>query len=268
MYDQVHKAFDNRVYEEEYKVMNTIGIVDLFKMLKKRWWIILLVSVLGIALTTALTKYVLIPQYTSTTQLLVSRQNTNTQSIELGEIETNIQMINTYRDIIEDPVVIDKVINELGTDLSEVDLQKKVDIITQDDSQIFGIKVTDTDPDRAAEIANLMAATFQENIDDIINVENVAILSKAKVNPVPVSPNLMLNQIVGLLVGFLLGMILSIVLATKDKKVHDEKVITEKLGWIHLGSITEMTKAELVVEEKKPIFTVSANQPKKVLGGD
>lgn len=249
-------------------MMNMIGVVDLFKMLKKRWWIILLVSLLGIALTTVLTKYVLIPQYTSTTQLLVSRQNTNTQSIELGEIETNIQMINTYRDIIEDPVVIDKVINELGTDFSEVELQNKVDIITQDDSQIFGIKVTDTDPERATEIANLMAATFQENIDGIINVENVAILSKAKVNPVPVSPNLMLNQIVGLLVGLLLGLILSIILETLDKKVHDEKVITELLGWIHLGNITEMTYAERTIEENQPVFMVPANRPKKVLGGD
>lgn len=249
-------------------MINMIGMVDLLKMLKKRWWVIVLLSLMGIALTTALTNYVLIPRYSSTTQLLVSRQDMNTQSIELGEIETNIQMINTYRDIIEDPVVIDKVINELGNTMSEVELQQKVEVITQDDSQIFGIKVTDTDPNRAAEMANLMAATFQENIDGIINVENVAILSKAKVNVVPISPNLSLNQVVGLLVGFLLGMILSIVLETMDKKVRDEKVITEKLGWIHLGNITEMSKSETATEEKKSGFTVPANHAKKALGGD
>ena len=255
-------------YEEEHKMMKMIGMVDLFKILKKRWWVITLLILMGIALTTLLTNYLLIPQYTSTTQLLVSRKNTNTQSIELGEIEKNIQMINTYRDIIEDPVVIDRVINELGTDLSEIELQSKIDIITQDDSQIFGIKVTDSDPTRAAEIANLVAATFQENINDIINVENVAILSKAKVNSDSISPNLMLNQIVGALVGFLLGMILTIILETMDKKVHDERIITEKLGWIHLGNITEMTKAEGSIEEKQPVFTAPANHSKKVLGGD
>ncbi|WP_373472033.1 YveK family protein [Carnobacterium alterfunditum] len=249
-------------------MMNTIGMADLYKMIKKRWWVIVLVSVVGIALTTILTNYVLIPQYATTTQLLVSRKNVNTQSIEIGEIETNIQMINTYRDIIEDPVVIDKVINELGNTLTGVELQKKIEIITQEDSQIFGIKVTDTNPNRAAEIANLVAATFQENIDGIINVENVAILSKAKANPVPVSPNLMLNQVVGVLVGFLLGLILSIILETRDKKVHDEKIITEKLGWIHLGNITEMTLREVAEEEKKQIVTVATNHSKKVLGGD
>lgn len=249
-------------------MMNTIGMLDLFKLLKKRWWVIVLLTLAGAGLTTILTNYVLIPQYTTTTQLLVSRQDMNTQSIELGEIETNIQMINTYRDIIEDPVVIDKVRNELENNLSENELQQKIDVITQDDSQIFGIKVTDTDPNRAAEIANLVADTFQENINGIINVENVAILSKAKVNSDPISPNLLLNQIVGLLVGFLLGLILSIILETMDKKVHDEKIITEKLGWIHLGSITEMTKAEVTIEEKQPVFNVVTNHPKKALGGD
>jgi len=249
-------------------MMNMIGIVDLFKMIKKRWWVIVLVSVMGVALTTILTNYVLIPQYATTTQLLVSRKNVNTQSIELGEIETNIQMINTYRDIIEDPVIVDKVINDLGNTLAEIELQKKVEIITQEDSQIFGIKVTDTDPKRAAEIANLMAETFQENLDGIINVENVAILSRAKANLDPISPNLMLNQVVGVLIGFLLGMILSIILETKDKKVHDEKIITEKLGWIHLGNITEMTPSEVATEEKNHVITIATNHSKKVLGGD
>lgn len=128
--------------------------------------------------------------------------------------------------------------------------------------------MTDTNPNRAAEIANLVAATFQENIDGIINVENVAILSKAKANPDPVSPNLMLNQVVGVLIGFLLGMTLSIILETKDKKVHDEKIITEKLGWIHLGNITEMTPSEVAAEEKNHVITIATNHSKKVLGGD
>ena len=63
-------------------------------------------------------------------------------------------------------------------------------------------------------------------------------------------------------------MILSIILETTDKKVRDEKVITEKLGWIHLGNISEMSKSETAVEEKKSGFTVSTNHTKKVLGGD
>ncbi len=249
-------------------MMNTIGMIDLFKMLKKRWWVILLLSLIGIAFTSVLTIYVITPKYSATTQLLVSRQDVDTQSIELGEIETNIQMINTYRDIIEDPVVIDKVVEELGNTLSDDELQQKVDVITQDDSQIFGIKVTDTDPNRAADIANLIATTFQENINNIINVENVAILSKAKADPTPVSPNLLLNQVVGVLVGFLLGMTVSIVLETMDKKVRDEKVITEKLGWIHLGNISEMAKSETAIEKKEIDYTVSANHTKKALGGD
>lgn len=249
-------------------MMNTIELLDLLKIMKKHWLVIILLTMVGVALSTIVTNYVLIPKYATTTQLLVSRKDANAQSIELGEIETNIRMINTYRDIIEDPVVTDKVINQLGSTLTEVELKKKVEFITQEDSQIFGIKVIDTDPNRAAEIANLMAATFQENIGGIINVENVAILSKAKVNIEPISPNLMINQSVGLVVGFILGLTLSVILETKDKKVHDEKIITEKLGWIHLGNITEMTTSEVAEEEKKQVITLATSHSKKVLGGD
>lgn len=236
----------------------TIGMVELLNIIKKRWLIILLMGVLGCGAASAFTIYLINPQYTATTQLLVSRDYIEDQTVELGDIQTNIQLINTYRDIIKDSVVVDAVLKKVGGSLSETELSQKIEIVIQSDSQIFGIKITDTSPERAAEIADSVALTFQENIDNIINVDNVAILSPAKINHSPVSPNLLFNQVIGCFVGILLGMILALMFAFLDKRMYDEDSVLEELNWASLGSITEMTKKErlqqvepIAVEKKK-----------------
>ena len=63
-----------------------------------------------------------------------------------------------------------------------------VEIGANQNSQVFSLTVTGPNADEAAEIANEIAATFQSAIVDIMNVENVSIISTAAVNSKPISP--------------------------------------------------------------------------------
>lgn len=220
----------------------TIGILELFRIVKKKWYILVITAVLGLVSGFAITEYFISPQFSSATKLLVSRPQSGDQSLDLGEIQTNIQMINTYRDVIQDAVVLDKVSTKMNSQLTQQDLAEKIEVLIQEDSQIFGIQVVDTDPHRAALIANNVATTFSDNIGGIINVENVAILSPAIPDEVPVSPNLLFNMVISAFAGILLGLSIIMIWTILDTKVHDESIIREELNWINLGSVTSMNK--------------------------
>lgn len=58
--------------------------------------------------------------------------------------------MNTYREILQDSVVLDKVREELGNTLSEEELKDKTGIFDRSDSQILDVRVMDTNPQRAA----------------------------------------------------------------------------------------------------------------------
>lgn len=229
-----------------------ISLVELFNVIKKRISMIVSLGLVGLIIASIFTFFIATPQYNATTQILVNRTTESTEGIQLNDINTNVQMINTYKDIIKGPVILEEVSQDLKTDLSASELAGKIEIITQDNSQVFSLTVTDENPYEAAEIANSIASTFKNEIGNIMNVDNVTIISEAVANTSPVSPNTPLNLIIGLLLGLMIGVGLAFVTEFLDKTVKDEKFITEQLGWTNLGKVSEMSDDELKSEQQIP----------------
>src|SRR5699024_8070963 len=121
------------------------------------------------------------------------------------DINTSIQLINTYSDIIRNNVILDPVIEELNLDMTVKGLRENVSVQTENDSQVFSIQVQDENPYQASEIANTIASFFQKEIYEIMNVDNVTVISSAMPNVNPISPNNPLNIIIGVLLGGMIG---------------------------------------------------------------
>lgn len=222
-----------------------ISLLELFEILKKRIGMILGLSLVGLILSFAFTFFIATPQYSSTTQLLVSRTQ-STEIIQRSDIDTNLQLINTYKDIIKGPVILDDVRETLNLNLTHGQLSEKITISNEQNSQVFSVRVTDDNPYDAATIANTTAQIFQNKIGDIMNVDNVTIISEAIPNTNPVSPNIVLNLAIGALLGLMLGVGIAFVLEFLDNTVKDERFITEELGWSYLGSVKESAVDELI----------------------
>ena len=227
-----------------------ISLVELFDILKKRMAWIINATLLGVLLAAIYTFFIAVPEYSSTTQLLVNRTQ-QSEVIQQSDINTNVQLINTYKDILKSPVVLDDVRDDLNLDLSHSELSNKMSISTQDNSQVFNIQVTDGNPYDAAIIANTTASVFQEKLPDIMNVDNVSVISEGVPNENPISPNNVLNLAIGLVLGAMIGIGLAFLFEFMDNTVKDEKFIVEELGWTNLGRISEMTPEELQSNAKQ-----------------
>lgn len=227
-----------------------ISLSELFATLKKHLSLFISLGLIGLITATGFTFFIATPQYDATTQILVNRTTESTEGLQLNDINSNVQMINTYKDIIKGPVILNEVRENLGTNLTTTELSDKIEITTQENSQVFSLTVTDESPYEAAEIANSVADTFQNEIGKIMNVDNVTIISEAAPNTNQISPNNVLNLIIGLLVGLMLGIGISFLLEFVDKSVRDERFITDTLGWSVLGSVSEMSNDELQAELK------------------
>lgn len=222
-----------------------ISLVELFEILKKRLSMIVSLALIGLILAATFTFFIATPKYSATTQILVNQSSQNTDGIQLSDINTNVQMINTYRDIIKGPVILEGVIETLELDATVTELSDQLEVATQDNSQVFSLNVTSENPYTASDIANTTAGTFQEEVGNIMNVENVTVIAEAVPNIDPVSPNNVLNLIIGLLLGGMVGVGAAFLLEFMDKSVKDERFITETLGWSTLGNVSEMSDDEL-----------------------
>ncbi len=221
----------------------TISINDIFKTLKKRWKLIMLLTLIAALISGSISYFLLTPVYQSSTQILVNQKQSENQ-LDSTQIRTNIDMINTYSVIIKSPAILEKVIDELELDQSVDQLSEKITINSQENSQVFSLTVHDSNPTKAVEIANTVSSIFQKEIKEIMNVDNVSILAKAEVkgNPTPVKPSPLLNIAIAVVVGLMAGIGLAFLLEYLDNTIRDEKDIETLLDLPLLGSIQKISQ--------------------------
>lgn len=218
----------------------TISLKELFQTIKKRLWLIVLLTVLATTTSGVVSYFLLTPIYQSSTQLLVNQTKSEQAQFTSADIQTNLQLINTYNVIIKSPAILNKVSENLDGEVTAGQLNGMITVGSANNSQVLDITVQNADPVLAATIANVTAQTFQTEVVNIMNVDNVSILSGAQVgeNPSPIKPQPVLNMAIAFVVGLMAGVGLAFLLEFFDNTVKDEQDVEKLLGLPVLGSIT------------------------------
>lgn len=244
----------------------TISLYDIFKVLKKRIVLILSITIISTLAAAIISFYVLTPIYQASTQILVNQKTSEQQNqIQTTDIQTNLQLINTYNVIIKSPVILSKVIEILDLNTTPSALSNQITVSNANNSQVVNISVQDEQAYLAVDIANTVAQVFQEKIKELMNVDNVNILSPAELpeNPSPVKPNKMLNMAIALVIGLMVGVGLAFLLEYLDTTIKTEQDVEELLGLPILGFVSKITdtnsEVPLTVKSKRAVRRENVN---------
>ncbi|MEK4027773.1 MULTISPECIES: Wzz/FepE/Etk N-terminal domain-containing protein [Bacillaceae] len=224
----------------------TISLRELVGTLKKRFKLILLITFAAALISGVISYFVLSPVYQASTQLLVNQAKSEQQLYNPAEVQTNLQLINTYNVIIKSPAILDKVVRNLDLDMTAAEINGKINVQSEKDSQVVNVAVQDEDPTIAADIANETARVFQNEIVKIMNVDNVSILAEAEASDSlsPVKPKPLLNIVIALVVGLMVGIGLAFLLEYMDNTVKTEQDVEKLLELPVLGSVTVIHAAK------------------------
>lgn len=241
----------------------TISLKEIFDILRKHLTSILISMFVGLALAAIVTFFVLTPKYRSQAQLIVTLPQTETTNA--NDVNMNLQMINTYKELVTGDLVInqvkDRIESEYGIDKSVQELKDSVEVTQSQNSLMFSIRATDTSSVYAANIANTTALVFQENAKDVLSVDKISIISNAEASSSPVSPNNKLNLAIGLVLGIIVGVGIAFLLELLDRTVKDNKYVTETLGFTILGTVPQMSAKEVnaTIQKKPSIQMIKKN---------
>jgi len=225
-----------------------LDLREIFGILKRRKKLIVLITLLTTLASGVFSSFFITPIYDASTEILVNKSENEQGSVyNINDINTDLKLISTYSVIIKSPRIIDIVIEEYKFDILEEELVNKIKINTVKDSQVMKITVEDPDQHDAARMANAIAAVFKREIVNIMNVDNVQILTEAKNEaiPAPVKPNTTLNIAIAFVLGLMVSVGLSFLLEYLDNTIKTEEEVERLLGYPVLGIIG-------TIEDDKP----------------
>ncbi|NUC15954.1 capsular biosynthesis protein [Bacillus mycoides] len=240
----------------------TISLKELFHILKKRLAMILVIA-FGAAIVSAIISFFFMtPIYESSTQILVNQKKQEGAMIQYNEVQTNIQLTNTYKVIIKSPVILEQVKEKLGLNITVQELNKRIEVTNEKDSQVVAVTAQDKDPKVARDIANTIAEIFKGEVAKIMSVDNVTVLSKAEImeNQSPIKPVPVLNIAIAFIVGLMVAFGFVFLLEFLDNTVKKEEDVENLLGLPVLGIVARMD------EEAQTSRSVHAPSSRKVRG--
>ena len=218
----------------------TLNLEDILDVIKRNLLMISIMTLLFGCIAAFGTLFLVTPKYEANTQILVS-QSQQSEVIESQEIQASLQLVNTYRDIIKSPTVLDDVIQNLNLQETTSSVSGKIEVTNQDQSQVLTVTVTDESAQVAEDIANEVAVVFQDKVVEVMSVDNVSVLATADVgdNPSPVSPQPIINIAIGLILGLLVGLGIAFLRAFLDKRLQTEEDIEKYLELPVIGTVAK-----------------------------
>lgn len=222
----------------------TISLKDIFATLRKHLMLIVTITLLAVMVSAGVTFFLMTPKYDASTQILVNQSNANSNTIyqQANTVQTNVQLVNTYSVIINNPSVLNQVIKKLNLDMTASELKGMLTVSTEQNSQVFSLTAETDSPSQSVQIVNGVASAFKSQVQKVMNVDNVSILSPANVASSlnPVKPKTTINLAIAFVVGLMMSVGLAFLLDYMDNTIKTEEDIEKILGLPVLGVISEI----------------------------
>ncbi|MDN7244587.1 YveK family protein [Planococcus shenhongbingii] len=219
---------------------------DIFNTLKKRAGMIGLLTILAIVVSGVVSFFLVTPSYETTTQILVSRSQSESTELANEDVQTDLQLISTYSDIIKSPAILEQVKIKLGLPYSVAELNQKITVSASENSQVLNISATDEEPGTAVRIANTTAEVLIAEIPKLMNVENVSLLYAAVLNEnaSPLKPDILLNLAIAAAIGLMIGVSAAFLFEYLDTTIKNGQDIKASLGVPVLALISPISEQE------------------------
>ncbi|SFG65414.1 YveK family protein [Oribacterium sp. WCC10] len=158
----------------------TIDLVELFFELKKHIVLLILSLIIGGGVGYAISRFVMVPTYTSTSIIYVMSKETTLTS--LADLQIGSQLTADYKVLVTSRTVMENAIKKLNIEgMDYLDLRKKITLNNPNNTRILNISVLDTDPKRAKELTDAVSECASDYIADIMEQDPPKIIEYGEI---------------------------------------------------------------------------------------
>ena len=183
-----------------------ISISEIFEALKKRWILIVSITLVATLISGILSFFVIKPTYEASTKVFVGKEESSLEGYNTNDIQMYQKLLQTYAETIKTNEVVQAAINSTNADLSVKDVKDSLTVTPIADTQILQIKYKNNDPEVAKSILENITNEFVILSKELVPNGNVRVIEAVQLPEDPVAPNKKMN----IAIAFLLGLMVSV----------------------------------------------------------
>ena len=220
-------------------MQKTISIMDILAVLRKKWGVLFVSTLLGATAFVLVSIFMLPKIYTSSVSLYVNNGKivANSSDVQLGDINAATRLVDTYIVVLTNESVLEQAAQRVGESVTPAQLRSAISMNSVNQTEVLQISAKTTDPELSAKICNVMSEIAPEALQRVVKAGSVETLGAAKPATSPSSPNVSRNGAVGGVMGLLLSAIICLLVSFLDTRIKGEEDLKEYVDLPVLGEI-------------------------------
>lgn len=218
-----------------------IDLRKLFAACLRKAWLIVAFAVAAALLGWYWTANFVTPMYEANIRVYVNSIKTGQQidSISSGSLATAQRLVLTYVEMIKSDTVLEKVAEAAEEGITAKEIRRSLSAAQVGETELFDVIITHSDPEKAAHIANAMAAVAPAEIERFVEGSSAKIIDYAKVPATPASPNVFRNVVFSAFLGGVAAVALLTLQFLMDVRIKEEEDLQAIFDIPVLGQIPE-----------------------------
>lgn len=221
-----------------------IDLQRLVGTLLNKSWLIGIVAVACAIVTFLSTYFFVTPKYQSSVMFYVNNSSLSPEDvingITSGDITASKALVKAYIIILETRDTLNQVIDYADVDRTYGQVKAMISAESVNNTEIFKVVVTSTDPLEAEAIASAIALVLPDRIGNIVEGTSSKVVEAAVVPGSPSSPNYTKNTMIGFALGLLISMVIIVIWDISDIRIRSEEDVTRISNYPLLVAVPDM----------------------------
>ena len=207
----------------------------MFYAVLSRWSVILLATVVLATLGYCYGRFLVTPQYASTSALYVLSKSTSITS--MADIQVGANLTNDYMVVVKGRPVLEQVIENLELEETYDQLKEKVSVTNETNTRILTISVRDKDIKRAKTIADEIADVASAFISEKMDQDPPTIIQYGYTDTRAVSTSPNRYALYGAMLGFIISVTAAVLLYLLNDKIMTPEELEKRTGLNTLATL-------------------------------
>ena len=215
-----------------------ISISEIFEALKKRWILIVSITLVTTLISGVLSFFVIKPTYETSTKVFIGKEESNVEVYNTNDIQMYQKLLQTYAETIKTNEVVQAAINSTNnTDLTVPAVKGALTVTPVSDTQILQIKYQNKNPQVAKRILGNITDEFIILAKELVPNGNVRVIEAVQLPENPVAPNKKMNIAIAFLLGLMVSVGLVFLLEYLDNTFKSKENLEKELDIPVIGLI-------------------------------